>query len=262
MVDDDQVVCESASELLKELGMRGDWVLSGREAVKRIADARDRGEDYYFVILDWQMPDMDGLDTVRAIRKKLGSDVPIIIISAYDYSEIEEEFLLAGADAFIAKPLFKSRMAGTFHKFCRSTAGNPVVLPEHTQSALSGKRILLVEDNELNREIAVELLQMQGLAVDTAENGLQAVEKFRSSGLNEYDCILMDVQMPVMDGYQATEMVRALPRRDAKDIPILALTANAFSSDLGKAHSSGMNDHVAKPIDVERLLDIMKRWII
>lgn len=123
VVDDDRVVCESAAELLKDLGMHGDWVLSGREAIVRIGAAHDRGEDYYFVILDWQMPDMDGLDTVRAIRAKLGRDVPIIIISAYDYSDIEDEFLKAGADAFIAKPLFKSRMACAFHKFCRSVPG-------------------------------------------------------------------------------------------------------------------------------------------
>lgn len=262
VVDDDQVVCESASELLKELGMRGDWVRSGREAVVRIADARDKGDAYYFVILDWQMPDMDGLDTVRAIRGKLGSDVPIIIISAYDYSEIEEEFLLAGADAFISKPLFKSRMACTFHKFCRSTMGEPAALPEYTKSVLNGRRILLVEDNELNREIAVELLQMQGLVVDTAEDGLQAVEKFRLSGMKEYGCILMDIQMPVMDGYQATEAIRGLSREDAKDIPILALTANAFASDLGKSHSAGMNDHIAKPIDMEHLIEILKRWMV
>lgn len=262
VVDDDQIVCESASELLKELGMRGDWVQSGSEAVTRIAEARDKGEDYYFVILDWQMPDMDGLDTVRAIRRKLGSDVPIIIISAYDYSEIEEEFLLAGADAFIAKPLFKSRMACTLHKFCRSSTGELTVLTEQTPSFLTGRRILLAEDNELNREIAVELLQMQGLVVETAEDGQQAVEKFRLSGLQEYNCILMDIQMPVMDGYQATEAIRALPRADAKNIPILALTANAFASDLGKAHNAGMNDHIAKPIDLEHLVGILKRWIV
>lgn len=262
VVDDDQAVCESASELLKDLGMRGDWVLSGGEAVVRIADARDKGEDYYFVILDWQMPGMDGLDTVRAIRKKLGSDVPIIIISAYDYSEIEEEFLLAGANAFIAKPLFKSRMACTLHKFCRNTPAKPDVPEEPARSVLSGRRILLVEDNELNREIATELLQMQGLTVDMAENGQLALEKFRESGYKEYDCILMDIQMPVMDGCQATKAIRSLSRNDAQDIPILALTANAFSAALGKVHNTGMNDHIAKPIDVKRLMEVLREWIV
>ena len=261
VVDDDQVVCESAAELLKDLGMRGDWVLSGREAVVRIADARDRGQDYYFVILDWQMPDMDGLDTVRAIRKKLGSDVPIIIISSYDYSDIEEEFLLAGADAFIAKPLFKSRMACTFHKFCRGDSVEAAALTQDGYSVLAGKRILLVEDNELNREIACELLQMQGLLVDTAEDGRHAVERFQTSGIREYSCILMDIQMPDMDGYQATEAIRALPREDARQIPIIALTANAFSADLGKAHNAGMNDHVSKPIDMEHLVGVLHKWL-
>ncbi|MBT9776609.1 response regulator [Clostridium sp. MCC353] len=261
VVDDDQVVCESASELLKDLGMRGDWVLSGGEAVARIADARDRGEDYYFVILDWQMPDMDGLDTVRAIRKKLGIDVPIIIISAYDYSDIEEEFLQAGADAFITKPLFKSRMACAFRKFRRDNTVEQTALMEVRQSALAGKRLLLVEDNELNREIASELLQMQGLLVETAENGRQAVDRFIASEFGEYNGILMDIQMPVMNGYQATETIRALSRQDAKEIPIIALTANAFATDLGKAHSAGMNDHVSKPINMEHLLGVLHKWL-
>ncbi|EEG55307.1 hybrid sensor histidine kinase/response regulator, partial [Enterocloster asparagiformis] len=259
VVDDDRVVCESAAELLKDLGMHGDWVLSGREAIVRIGAAHDRGEDYYFVILDWQMPDMDGLDTVRAIRAKLGRDVPIIIISAYDYSDIEDEFLKAGADAFIAKPLFKSRMACAFHKFCRSVPGETASPDEAAPSALAGKRLLLVEDNELNLEIAAELLQMQGILVETAENGQKALEKFKASGLREYSCILMDIQMPVMDGYQATEAIRALPRADAKEIPIIALTANAFAADLGKAHSAGMDDHIAKPIDMQVLVEALGR---
>lgn len=262
VVDDDEVVCESAVELLKDLGMRGDWVLSGREAVSRIAAARDRREDYYFVILDWQMPDMNGLDTVRAIRKNLGSDVPIIIISAYDYSDIEEEFLLAGADAFIAKPLFKSRMVCAFHKFCKRGPTEPAGLTEYAPSALIGRRLLLVEDNELNREIAYELLRMQGIVVETAEDGKQAVEKFQASGVGEYSCILMDIQMPVMDGYQASEVIRALSREDARKIPIIALTANAFATDLGKAHSAGMNDHIAKPIDIDHLMEVLQRWLV
>lgn len=262
VADDDQVVCESAVELLKDLGMRGDWVLSGREALRRIVDARDRREDYYFVILDWQMPDMDGLDTVRAIRRNLGSDVPIIIISAYDYSNIEEEFLAAGADAFIAKPLFKSRMACAFHKFCKGNPMEGTALAKDGPSALAGKRLLLVEDNELNREIAYELLRMQGFVVETAENGKQAVEKFRVSGIGEYSCILMDIQMPVMNGHEASEAIRSLSREDARKIPIIALTANAFATDLGKAHGAGMNDHIAKPIDMDRLTEVLKRWLV
>ena len=261
VVDDDQVVCESAVALLQELGMRGCWVLSGPEAVLRVSEAHDRADDFFAVILDWKMPGMDGLETLKAIRARLGEDVPIIIISAYDYSAIEEEFLRAGADAFITKPLFKSKMLHVLQLFCgsRPDAGRPS--PAAPRTALHGKRVLLVEDNELNREIALELLEMQGLAVDTAENGRLAVERFSASAPGGYDAILMDIQMPVMNGYEATAAIRALDRPDAATVPILALTANAFTADVSQARSVGMNDHIAKPIDLDRLLDTLQRWI-
>lgn len=262
VVDDDQILCESVSEILNELGMQCSWVLSGREAVDRVAAAHEAAEDFFAVILDWIMPDIDGLETLKRIRKKVGIDMPIIIVSAYDFSEIEDKFRLAGADAFITKPLFKSKMVHTFHKFCRidrSDARSP--LRERSDAALDGKKLLLAEDNELNREIAVELLEAHGLLIDTAENGSIAVNKFEASAPGEYSGILMDIQMPVMDGYKATKMIRSLEREDARAIPILALTANAFASDIGKAHSAGMNDHIAKPIDIEILMEILRRWI-
>lgn len=262
VVDDDQVICESAVEILNDLGMRGNWVLSGREAVRCVADAHAAKEDFFAVILDWKMPEMDGLETLKVIRKKLGMDVPIIVVSAYDYSEIEEEFRLAGADAFITKPLFKSKISHAFHQFCQNGRSEAAALPvEEVRSILAGKRILLVEDNQLNREIAAELLKMHSFIIDEAENGLLAVEKFEASAPGEYDCILMDIQMPVMDGYQAAEAIRALKRKDAKTVPILALTANAFATDIGKAHSAGMNGHVAKPIEMDRLMETLQRWI-
>ncbi len=261
VVDDDRIVCESAAELLRELGMRGTWALSGREAVRRVVDAHERADDFFSVILDWKMPEMDGLETVKAIREKVGMTMPIIVISSYDYTEIEEEFRMAGADVFITKPLFKSKMAHTFHQFRISVQPESFELPQVPYSALAGKRILLVEDNELNREIAVELLQMQGLLIEEAENGKCAVEMFESSPVGYYSCILMDVQMPIMDGYQATEMIRALERRDGQTVPIIALTANAFASDLGKAHSAGMNDHIAKPINMDHLMETLQRWM-
>ena len=262
VVDDDKVICESAAEILDELGMRSSWVLSGKEAIRRVVDAHEAKDDFFSVILDWKMPEMDGLETLRVIRKKLGMDVPIIVISAYDYSDIEEEFRLAGADAFITKPLFKSKITHTFHQFCQSGRSDATALPaEKAQSSLKGKRILLVEDNPLNREIAAELLKMHGFVIDEAENGRLAVEKFSTSASGKYDCILMDIQMPVMDGYQAAEAIRSLKRKDAKTVPILALTANAFASDIGKAHSAGMNDHVAKPIEVDRLMETLQKWI-
>ncbi|MBU5627303.1 response regulator [Oscillibacter sp. MSJ-2] len=262
VVDDDRIVCESAAEILDELGMRGSWVLSGQEAVRRVVDAHEAKEDFFSVILDWKMPEMDGLETLRAIRRELGMDVPVIVISAYDCSEIEEEFRLAGADAFITKPLFKSKIAHTFHQFCQSGRSEAAALPaEQAPFRLEGKRILIVEDNQLNREIAAELLKMQGFLIEEAANGQISVEKFESSAPGTYDCILMDIQMPVMDGLQAAEAIRALRRKDAKTVPILALTANAFASDVGKSHSAGMNDHVAKPIELDRLMETLQRWI-
>lgn len=261
VVDDDQIVCENAALLLNELGMRGYWVLSGAEAVQNVQEAHDRGEDYFAVILDWKMPEMDGLETVRVIRERLGEDVPIIIISAYDFSDIEDEFLRAGADAFITKPLFKSKMLHVLQLFCCSgKAGAEDVRTEETCTGLMGKRILLVEDNDLNREIAAELLKTQGMLVEDAENGKQAVEMFEKSEPGYYKAVLMDIQMPVMDGYQATTKIREMSRPDA-DIPIFALTADAFVADISKAQSVGMSDHISKPIDMERLVSVLEHWI-
>ena len=260
VVDDDQIVCESASALLTELGMRGCWVLSGAEAVTRAEEAHKCGDDFFAVILDWKMPEMDGLETVKVLRKRLGNHVPIIIISAYDYSDIEAEFLQAGADAFISKPLFKSKMLHVLQLFLESghSTGSGAA-EEQSRPALADKRILLAEDNELNREIAIELLEMQEIIVEAVENGQEAVEAFRSSPIGYYNAILMDIQMPVMNGYDAAAAIRSLEREDAPSVPILALTANAFTTDIGKAYSVGMNDHIAKPIDVERLITVLER---
>lgn len=262
VVDDDQIVCENATALLNELGMRGYWVLSGIEAVKCVEDAHKRCDDFFAIILDWKMPEMDGLATVRTIREKLGDNVPIIIISAYDYSDIEEEFIRAGADAFITKPLFKSKMLHVLQLFCGSSKQDATdVFAEEKCTILSGKRVLLAEDNDLNREIAIELLRMQGINVTAVENGQRAVEAFSASDIGEYSAILMDVQMPVLNGYEATGAIRAMRRDDAHTIPILALTANAFPADVGKARSVGMNYHIAKPIDVDHLIEVLKIWL-
>ncbi len=262
VVDDDAMICENTVALLAELGMRGYWALSGQEAVQRIVDAHAESDDFFAIIVDWKMPGLDGLDTVKAIREKLGLDAPILIVSAYDYSEIEAEFRQAGANAFITKPLFKSKILQVFQTFCCSLPpDSALALPQRQLTSLAGKHILLVEDNDLNREIAVELLQMYGLTVAEAENGQQAVDMFLANAPETYDGILMDIQMPVLNGYEATKAIRALKRPDAQVIPILALTANAFASDLGKAHNAGMNDYIAKPIDVEQLLGVMQKWI-
>ena len=224
--------------------------------------AHENADDFFAVILDWMMPEMNGLETVKVLRRHLGKNVPIIIISAYDYSDIEEEFKRAGADAFITKPLFKSKILHVLQLFCQTRTSDAVSLPVPEQRpALAGKRVLLAEDNDLNREIAVELLEMNGLVVDAVENGRQAVELFAQSAPGAYSCILMDIQMPVMNGYDATEAIRGMDRADARAIPIFALTANAFASDLGKTHSVGMNDHIAKPLDIDHLIEVLQRWI-
>lgn len=263
VVDDDQIVCENAAALLNELGMRGFWVLSGAEAIVSAENAHSAGDDFFAVILDWVMPEMDGLETLKALRQRLGENVPIIIISAYDYSNIEDEFVRAGADAFITKPLFKSKMLHVLQLFCNMDRNDSdAVLSEKELSPLAGRRVLLAEDNELNREIATELLVMEGIKVDTALNGQQACERFMSSVPGYYSAILMDIQMPIMNGYEATANIRQMDRSDARKIPVIALTANAFTADVAKSHSVGMNDHVAKPIDIERLMETLQRWIV
>ena len=247
--------------MLTELGMRGYWVTSGDEAVRRVVEARKRADDFFAVILDWQMPDMDGLTTLKAIRRQVDENIPIIIISAYDYVEIEEEFIRAGADAFITKPLFKSKLLHILKSFCSKNRTAAETKPCFKAHTLSGKRILLAEDNEMNRQIAVELLQMRGITVETAENGLLASEMFLQSPSGYYDAILMDIQMPVMDGYDSTAKIRSMAREDALNTPIIALTANAFVSDIVKAQSVGMNDHVSKPVDISRLVSVLEKWI-
>lgn len=261
VVDDDQTVCENATLLLNELGMCGQWVLSGAEAVRCVVKAHENNNSFFAVILDWKMPEMDGLETVKILRNELGEEVPIIVISAYDYSEIEEEFVHAGADAFITKPLFKSKMLHVLELFCESGRMETVdALGEEMDSELCGRRVLLAEDNELNREIVIELLSPKGVLIDSAENGEQAVEKFRASESGYYDAVLMDIQMPVMNGYEATGEIRSSKREDAKTIPVIALTANAFVADISKARNVGMNDHIAKPVDIDHLVDVLKKW--
>ncbi|MCH1983252.1 response regulator [Ruminococcus sp. OA3] len=262
VVDDDQITCENAAALLNELGMRGYWVMSGREAIRCITEAHDRKDDFFAVILDWIMPEMNGLETVRVIRGKLGDDVPIIIISAYDYSDIEEEFISAGADAFITKPLFKSRMLQVLQLFISSgESGTAHTTDEKRNPVFSGKRILLAEDNEVNREIVIELLRVHNIDVDAAENGQEALEMFEASEPGTYHAILMDIQMPVLNGYDTTAGIRSLKRGDAQSIPIIALTADAFAADIARSRKAGMNDHIAKPVDVNYLLETLEEWM-
>ncbi|GKG94282.1 hypothetical protein CE91St38_22900 [Desulfovibrionaceae bacterium] len=254
VVDDDPGTCEHASLLLGRMGLRARWVLAGKEAVDLILRARECGDDYDVCLIDWQMPDMDGVETARRIRREVGPDTLIIIISAYDWSPIEREAREAGVNAFINKPFFASTLHDTLLSITRhAPAKAEVSVPNRREYDFSGRRILLVEDNEFNREVAKEFLEMTGAAVECAGDGREALEKFTSSEPGHYALILMDVQMPVMSGYEATRAIRASDHAEAETIHILAMTANAFSEDIAAAVAAGMNGHLAKPIDVAAL---------
>ena len=220
------------------------------------------GRDYFAVILDWKMPEMDGIATARKIRERVGEDVTIIILTSFDFSEIEEEARAAGVNAFMAKPLFRSRLTATLRQFTsgkkEKNARN--YLEDFAKENYAGKRILLVEDNELNREIATEIIGMTGVTIDIAENGKIAVEKVMEAPEKWYDLIFMDIQMPIMNGYEATAAIRALAGSRGK-VPIIAMTANAFAEDVQLAKNTGMNEHIAKPLDLNKLNDVLKQWL-
>lgn len=259
VVDNNEELCLSAVDALKKIGVDPDWTTAGREAVEMIKERHNKGDDYHVVLLDWKMPDMDGLQTTRAIRKIVGDAVPILIISAYDWSDIEEEAREAGAHGFISKPLFKSNLYLGLSRYAGYTAEEQEERPADT-CVFTGMRILLAEDNELNWEIAEEILTEAGFEVDWAENGELCVEKFKSSEPGTYDAVLMDIRMPVMMGYEAAEEIRALDRPDA-GLPIFAMTADAFSEDIQRSKESGMNEHISKPIDIDRLMMLLKKYL-
>ena len=262
VVDDDKTCCESTVATLQEIGIAGEWVLTGKEAVERCAARHKTGRDYFAVILDWKMPEIDGIATARKIRERVGEDVTIIILTSFDFSEIEEEARAAGVNAFMAKPLFRSRLTATLRQFTsgkkEENARN--YLEDFAKENYAGKRILLVEDNELNREIATEIIGMTGVTIDSAENGKIAVENVMEAPEKWYDLIFMDIQMPVMNGYEATAAIRALAGSRGK-VPIIAMTANAFAEDVQLAKNTGMNEHIAKPLDLNKLNDVLKQWL-
>ena len=262
VVDDDKTCCESTVATLQEIGIAGEWVLTGKEAVERCYARHETNSDYFAVILDWKMPEMDGIATARKIRERVGEEVTIIILTSFDFSEIEEEARAAGVNAFMAKPLFRSRLTATLRQFTsgkkEENARN--YLEDFAKENYAGKRILLVEDNELNREIATEIIGMTGVTIDIAENGKIAVEKVMEAPEKWYDLILMDIQMPIMNGYEATAAIRALAGSRGK-VPIIAMTANAFAEDVQLAKNTGMNEHIAKPLDLNKLNDVLKQWL-
>ena len=263
VVDDDQTCCETTVALLEEIGIDGEYVTSGEEAVERTLARYEAHDNYFAIILDWKMPGMDGIETARRIRQRVGRDVTIIILSSFDYSAIEREARAAGVDEFIAKPLFRSRLTALFKELLSGKATPPAqnYLTDLANCDYTGKRILLAEDNDLNREIACEVLGMTGATLDTVTNGREAVDRFALSDPGYYSMILMDIQMPLMNGYEATTAIRKLHRPDATTVPIVAMTANAFAEDVQRARDAGMNEHLSKPLDMTRLRAVLQRWL-
>ncbi|MBC8535255.1 response regulator [Clostridiales bacterium BX7] len=260
VVDDDVAVCESAIVTLREMGVKAEWVDSGRKAIERVSGLWADGKYYDMILIDWKMPEMDGIETARRIRGIVGPEVTIIIMTAYDWIAIEHEAKLAGVNLLMSKPMFKSSLISAFSK----------VMGEREEQASSertveydftGKRVLLAEDNQINTEVAKLLLESKGIVVDAVENGLQALERFSKSERGYYDAILMDIRMPLMDGLAATTNIRHLSNADARTIPIIAMTANAFDDDIEISRAAGMNAHLAKPIEPNRLYQTLYDFI-
>ncbi|MDO4275985.1 MAG: response regulator [Eubacteriales bacterium] len=260
VVDDDVAVCESAVATLKDMGVKAEWVDSGRKAIDRVKVLWETGKYYDMILIDWKMPEMDGIETARRIRSIVGPEVTIIIMTAYDWISIEHEAKLAGVNLLMSKPMFKASLVSAFSKALGEKE-------EHTQQKtetdfnFTGKRVLLAEDNQINTEVAVLLLESKGFEVDTAENGLRAMELYSKSAEGYYSAILMDIRMPLMDGLAATVNIRHLSNADADTIPIIAMTANAFDDDIEKSKAAGMNAHLAKPIDPQRLYQTLYDFI-
>ncbi len=261
VVDDDEILCRTAVDALESIGIQADWALSGQKAITMITKHHERRDDYQIVLLDWKLPDTDGLLVAKQIRKIVDKDMPIILISAYDWSEFEDEAREAGIDGFIAKPLFKSTLFYGLKKYM-VTEEEPDEVQSREDVELTGRHVLVAEDNDLNWEILEELLSDIGMELEWAENGKVCLEKFEASKEGDYDVILMDVRMPVMNGYEATEAIRALERPDAKTIPIIAMTADAFSEDIQRCLESGMNAHTAKPINLNEVISLLKKHLL
>jgi len=256
VVDDDFNTCDSVSYMLGQIGMRAEWTLSGKEAVLRTRQAVMRGDDYCVYIIDWLLPDMNGIEVTRRIRKEMGENVPIIVLTAYDGSDVEDEAKEAGVTAFCSKPLFMSELRSCLYSIVNTEEEK--IVDSSVDMKFSTGHILLVEDNELNQEIAVEILGDAGFSTDVAENGKIAVEMLAASEPGYYQLVLMDIQMPVMNGYEAAKAIRKLESQELASVPILAMTANAFEEDRQEALRCGMNGHLPKPIDVENLYSTLK----
>ena len=259
VVDDNQMLCESVVSNLEELGTHAEWTLSGRKAVEMIEERHNKEDDYHFVLIDWKMPDMDGVETIREIRKRVGIDIPIFLVSAYDFKNIEDQLDPSTIEGFISKPLFKSTLYYRLRQYTEVVSGDEDQ-GDLSEISFKGKRILLAEDIDLNWEVASEILSITEMELQRAVNGKECVELFEKSEVGYYDAILMDLRMPVMDGYHAAEAIRSLDRPD-KDLPIIAMTADAFSDDVQRCMDFGMNAHIAKPIDVKECMRVLQQYL-
>ncbi len=260
VVDDDELLCRTAMDALKSIGIKAEWTLSGEKAIELVNEHHKRREDYQIILLDWKLPGMDGIQVAKEIRHNLGDEVPILLISAYDWSEFEAEAREAGISGFISKPLFKSTLYYALRQYMGTETENGQTLNPNID--LSGRRILIAEDNELNWEVANELLSDLGVELDWAEDGQICLDKFQKSPEGYYDAVLMDIRMPHMTGYEATKMIRGLNHPDALSIPIIAMSADAFSDDIQHCLECGMNAHIAKPIDIMEVSRLLKRFLI
>lgn len=258
VVDDDRQLCESTVASLNSIGIHSEWAMDGETAVQMVKQHHSIHKDYHVILLDWKLPGMDGIKTARELRRQLGEEVPILLISAYDCSEIEAEARAAGVSGFLSKPLFRSTLYYGLKPY--TGVSDDTSISEKTEIDFSGRRILVAEDNELNWEIASELLQDLGLKLEWAENGQICVDMFGQSEVGFYDAILMDIRMPIMNGYEAADLIRKMDRPDAS-IPIIAMTADAFSEDIQRCLEHGMNAHTAKPIDVREVSRILERCL-
>ena len=261
VVDDDQDACEGICLILQEIGIRARWVLNGPDAVKQAWDAHVMKKDYGMLIVDMKMPGMDGLETARQIRERLGSKTPILLLSAYDWESVKDEAVRIGINGFLTKPIFKNELLGQLAYFFQGSKSKTEESAPEDWENLNGVRILAAEDNELNREIIVELLESHGAVVDTACNGKEALDAYLNSSPGYYRLILMDVHMPEMNGLEATKAIRDSGRPDAATVPVIAMTADVFKEDIRRCREAGMDAHIGKPVELDKLFSTLQRFL-